>query len=345
MYTIYDYIKYYGDYSIKEINWNMIDDLLCAILVYLPIRPFECRKNMKELKKYCQNNLERTVSFAAPHAIELLNLIENTKRYKDMEVNKFQKKRNEIVQFGAATFRIGDKTIVSFEGTDGTVIGWLENFRLCYNYLTWTQKEASDYLKETILKTDKNIDVVGHSKGGNSAMASVMEVGLNIFERIDKVYNFDGPGFRLQEYNSLKFKLLQKKLINIVPSISVIGVLLCNSKYEVIKSTSKSFVAHDPVTWNIFGEFFQRDEMSMLSNKLHQTSVKGLEDLDSEMLKETIETLIDSMPKEYDAKFVINFNDLISLIKNHKNIDSRISQYLILIINTLMEALADKNNK
>ncbi|MEI3499052.1 MAG: Mbeg1-like protein [Bacilli bacterium] len=59
--------------------------------------------------------------------------------------------------------------IISFKGTDSSLIGWLENFRLAYEYPTYTQKLAIDYLKNNISFLDQDVYVVGHSKGGNLA--------------------------------------------------------------------------------------------------------------------------------------------------------------------------------
>ena len=40
MYTIYDYLKYYKDESFNDLPWNMIDNLLCSILSYVPLKSF-----------------------------------------------------------------------------------------------------------------------------------------------------------------------------------------------------------------------------------------------------------------------------------------------------------------
>ena len=74
------------------------------------------------------------------------------------------------------------------------------------------------------------IIIGGHSKGGNLAMAASMEVDNNIFNRIKKIYNFDGPGFRRQEIETEKFKRVNEKTINILPSGSLVGILMENQE-------------------------------------------------------------------------------------------------------------------
>jgi len=341
MFTIYDYINYYGKKTIDEIKWNIMDNLICSILVYLPINGFNENKTIKELAKYAEITIQ-TTSFVAPDALEILKNIKNAKRYENLIMCKYKKIVDTNIQFGAAIFRIKKKTIVSFEGTDGSSIGWIENFRLCYNYPTKTQNEAIKYLKENISIFDTNIDIVGHSKGGNMAMVSAMETSDKIFKKINKIYNFDGPGFRDEEFNSEKFKKMQEKLVNIVPTESVVGILFNNTKCHIVKSTEKAFYAHNPVTWNTYGEFFVEDELSTISKKLQKIVIKSVREIDSKMLEETVETLVKNMEKNYKEKFTINFNDLKKLISNRNNINPEITKYFIQIINILMEAFATK---
>ena len=45
MYTIIDYLKFYSDASLNEVKWNNIDNLMAAIIVYLPIPSFKDNKS------------------------------------------------------------------------------------------------------------------------------------------------------------------------------------------------------------------------------------------------------------------------------------------------------------
>ena len=40
MYTIYDYLKLYKDKNLNEVPWNMMDYLLCSLIVYIPMGSF-----------------------------------------------------------------------------------------------------------------------------------------------------------------------------------------------------------------------------------------------------------------------------------------------------------------
>ena len=211
--NIFDYAKYYKDYNFDEILFNQMDALIFSMLAYLPVSNFERGCNISNLMQKLEDG--KIKGAGAPISIELMNIIESSRRFANVEVANATNQEDTEVQFGAITFRTKNSTIVAYQGTNSSIIGWIENFMLTSEYPTKTQKLSINYLNSTITKKDKNIYVVGHSKGGNLAMTASMEADEDIFSRINKIYNFDGPGFREKELNTDKFKRMNKKTINI----------------------------------------------------------------------------------------------------------------------------------
>ena len=234
IYTIRDYLKYYRNFSVKDVHWNALDNMLCATLVYLPVKSFTGSKNITEFYSYAIKFVyEVKESMMVPMAYELLELMYDSPRYKNLKITNWENTKTAELQFGAATFRIGAETIISYKGTDYSFIGWIENFRLAYEYPTRTHTKAIEYLKNNVkLLGDKHLHVVGHSKGGNLAMVVAMEANDRIFGRIKKVYNFDGPGFRRDEFVGDKYAKLSQKLVNVIPAGSIVGVLLNNGVFK-----------------------------------------------------------------------------------------------------------------
>lgn len=337
MFTVYDYLKYYQNTSLDEVAWNVIDNLVCAILVYLPVNSFDDKKKLLELIDYWQNNMKNSGGVMAPKALDVLKLASKAKRYANLEISNFINIRNDSVQFGAATFKNGNETIISFKGTESSFIGWLENFRLFYEYPTYTQQLAIDYLKNSISLLDKNIYVVGHSKGGNLAMASVMELSNILFNKVKAVYNFDGPGFRLSEFESTKYKRLSNKLFNIIPAGSMIGTILYNDNYQVILSTEKAINEHYPTSWRIFGTLFQEGKLSGISMQFHKNTTEGINKLEKEKFKEAIEIVFQSFGREYASDLKLNFNDLKNFYRNMRNVDPTVKKYIDRIIEVLIK--------
>lgn len=333
VYTVYDYLKYYKNTSLEDVHWNALDNLVCAVLVYLPVKSFNKSFNLSEFCDYALKFKKNLPGMMAPISYEILDIIKNCKRYKELSISNFENVRTNEVQFGAATFRTDCETIVAFKGTDGSMIGWLENCRLIYEYPTYTQKKAINYLNNNISFLDNEVYVVGHSKGGNLAMASAMET--NKFKKIKKVYNFDGPGFRKKEFESLQFKKLKRKLVNILPTGSVVGVILNNDNYNVVLSNKLAFDEHFPTSWSVFGEYFVKGKLSLTSSQFHDRMSKGLENLDDVKLKQLIESFFKSFDKEYTSQFKLNFLDIRNFIRNAKNIDKQTANYLLEVVDSL----------
>lgn len=329
MYTLKDYLKYYKNVPIDKVDINDIDNLLFSTLVYLPIKGFETKMNLSDFITYSTHHkVLPDYSTMGEKAFEILDLIKSSERYKNLVVSDFINVRNEMYQFGAVRLELGKNTIIAFKGTDASSIGWFENFRLGYKYPTSTQEQAISYLKKTIKKSDKKIYITGHSKGGNLALVSAYEMDSLVLKRINKVYNFDGPGLLKKQYESEKYNTIKSKIKNIVPTGSVVGMLLYNENYEVVQSENFAFYEHYPTSWNIFGEFFVEGKLSKLSNKLHLNTIDALEELNETELEEAIETIIKKLDKKYDDKFEFNLIDFKNIIKNMKDVDPKVIKYL-----------------
>ena len=344
MYTVMDYLKYYRDIPFTEVSLNQLDFLICAILVYLPLNDFKEAKSLKDFSKIALDLENKDYDgMMIPKSYEVLKYLQNAKRYADMKIMNFVNLKNEKTQFGACKFLMDKKTIIAFKGTDGSTIGWVENFRLLYDYPTYTQRLSLNYLEDDIKFNDKNVYVVGHSKGGNLAMASVMELSRPLFKKVKKVYNFDGPGFLKKEFDSLKYRELLPKLVNIIPTGSVVGSLLFNKNYTVVESCELAFNEHYPTTWGVFGEFFLEGTLSSVSKHLNESTTIGMDNLENEKVKEAVEMILKNIEKKYDEEFEFNINDIKNLLKNRDNIDPEVAKYLTTMLPKMFFAVTGKN--
>lgn len=344
MYTIMDYLKYYQNVSFDEVHLNILDHLVLSILVYLPLNDFKEAKSLEEFSKEALKLENKEYEgMMIPKSYEILKYLQKAKRYANMKIMNFVNQKNEKTQFGACKFLINKKTIIAFKGTDGSTIGWVENFRLLYDYPTYTQRLSLKYLEDNIKFNDRNVYVVGHSKGGNLAMSSVMELSRPLFKKVKKVYNFDGPGFLKKEFTSLKYRELLPKLVNIIPTGSVVGALLFNKNYTVVESCELAFKEHYPTTWGIFGEFFLEGTLSSISKHLNESTTIGMDKLETEKVKEVIEMFLKTIDKKYDEEFEFNINDIKNLLKNRDLIDPEVAKYLTTMLPKMVFAITGKN--
>lgn len=339
MYTIIDYLNYYKDTTVKYVKLNQQDFLIFACLSYLPLDSFDGVKNLQEFVKYSVKFKSRLNGGNTGNlAYELLKIMSKSKRYQDLRIENFIFQRDDFVQFGAATFVLGKNKIIAFKGSDRSYVSWVENARMFYQYPTNTQQKAIEYLRENIRKEEDNVYVVGHSKGGNLAMVSSMELENSLLKKVKQIYNFDGPGLLKSEYQS-KYKRIKKKLVNIIPSNSMVGVLLYNENFKVIKSKNHMMETHYPSSWCLFGEFFIEDSLKVFSNQLHNYTTVTLEKIDKESLASAMEEVFEEL-KEENTKD-IGLETIKESLEKLKSTDTQVFRYL----NTFLTSLITVNKK
>lgn len=101
------------------------------------------------------------------------------------------------MQFAAMTFFYRDAfAFVGFRGTDESIVGWKEDFNMAYAMPVPAQDQASRYLATAAPYLPERIIVGGHSKGGNLAEYAALHAPADVQNRIVRVYNLDGPGFK-----------------------------------------------------------------------------------------------------------------------------------------------------
>ena len=338
MYYISDYIDYYKESDLETVKWNIMDNLVCTILAYLPIDGFTASMNLKSFYSYAvQYEKEEAVGNMIPMAFKVLKKVAESARYKDMVISDFENNKSNMAQFGAMTIRIGRITVIVYKGTDHSIIGWMENFRIAYEYPTYTQNLAIEYMKRNIKSfRDKKIYVTGHSKGGNLAIVSAMEMENRIFRNIEQVCNFDGPGLRKEEYEGEKFNRLKNKLVNIIPEGSIVGMLMYNKEYTVVKTAPASINDHYPDTWRMFGEFFVQGTLSGISTRVHENILNGVEKFSYTQVEEAFENIFGSIEQEHTSNLNLSPETILSFIKNMKDVDKEIAGTIYDIMKTLL---------
>lgn len=337
MFTIYDYLDYYKNCSFEEVGFNQMDAMLFACLVYLPIKSFSENKSYKDFVSYAYTFYKDDYSgVMKPSSFALLNKIKTSKRYENIIISNFKNIRNNDTQFGAMSVRFNDNLLIAFKGSDSSLISWIENLRLNYQYPTYTQSKGIKYAKDNILDSDKNVYLVGHSKGGNLAMCAGMEIPSGLRDKVKVIYNFDGPGFLKKEYDK-KFNLIKEKVVNIVPSGSVVGMCLYNDNFKSVKSKDLAFGEHYPVGWGVFGEFFVKTSLSRVSKQIHEMTTTNLDAVDKKQLGETIEELCKGLGVDYDSDFHLSISEIWEIIRNMKGIDPKVYKYLTSVMQTLMK--------
>ena len=330
----FDYLKYYGNYTFEEREFNEIDNVILSMLAYVDYTDI-VSENYKEKKTISEVSKEyfakHTKEYINDHilgmrtAIDLLKAVSTTRRFKDLLVFNYLYIGNEESQFSAITFDLGNKEYyVAFEGTDPLVSAWEEDCKMAYSFPVEAHKKAKKYLRKYTFKNVKLI-VGGHSKGGNLALVASMCTNFLVRWKIKKIYNNDGQGLRLKELNSYRFKRIDKKYIHIIPDSSIIGLFLNHKdNYIVIKSNMPGLISHDAKTWQIDHNTFIRDELSRFSKVFNEGFSKWLSSYNENELELFTKNVFDILKEnniETFMQFKNNYRLVYDVLRTSKTVD------------------------
>ena len=273
--NVVDYIKKNGHLTFNEKPFNEVDKLILANLSYVDFKDIlsNSKKTIEEVKKEFiekKYHLDKNI-MAIKGGIKLLILMSKTNRYKDLLLYNYERVINEEEQFGAITIEINKNLIyISFEGTTDDMIGWEEDFRMCFEFPIKSQRRAIKYLNKFTFKR-VNIIIGGHSKGGNLALVSSMYCNFLVRRKIKEIYSYDGPGLLKKYLNTRKYKRIDKRYKHIIPNNSMIGMMLYTKDDEVIKTKSFGLLSHFAFYWQVDDNDLIKDSLNKSSIELHKS--------------------------------------------------------------------------
>lgn len=264
--NIIDYLKWRGDLSFRQDPFNEVDNLCLCHMTYTVFDDFidfNSKLTIKEVSdlfflKHSEEEIKASKSFVAD-APYTLRALAQSKRFKDLKIENFISILNEETteQFCALQIDLGGGLIfVSFRGTDDTIVGWKEDFKITYE-ITEAQKSALNYVNKYLLKGRKYI-FSGHSKGGNLAIYAAMNAPKRIRNKIESVYSMDGPGIADEFIDEKLYQEIKDRYIKIVPEFDVFGTIYDHCEnLKVVKSDAFFLNQHATTSWQVMGNDFE----------------------------------------------------------------------------------------
>ena len=249
------YLDNYGDLTFDRVHFNEVDALILACLAYPKYNEIvgdteicEGDNLLRLLERYDDSSLTERKKLN----ITLLIRVCSLPRYYGIKIIHYRHSLNKDIceQFQAVSFLFNDYMIVSFCGTDNTVVGLKEDLNMSYLEITPSEIDAVNYLKEiTSLYPDKQLILVGHSKGGRLAVSSAKSISDKTCIR--DIYTFDSPNYPNEFYDN-EYKKIEKKIHNYVPEDSIVGRLINEPKNPIIVKSHNSLIQqHDLSSWII----------------------------------------------------------------------------------------------
>jgi len=327
--TLFDYIKWRGDLSFRDVPLNEVDSLIFSLLTYLDLQeiippthhtggiPIKAAANAF----FAQNPDPKKISMGLivpKEIVSLFRALKDTKRYRSVEmkahVNLIDLQKE--MQFSATTFFLEDGCmVVAYRGTDDTLVGWKENFNMSFMSVVPAQEQAMHYLNEAAEHYNGNvIYVTGHSKGGNLAVYAAVHSKPSVKKKLSAVWSNDGPGFGSGMLNNPEYLSLRPIIHTLVPHSSVVGMLLEHDEnYTVIKSRQAGLFQHDGISWDVMGgAFIHLKNVTSESKRLDITLNQWIKQMTPEQREQFVEALYQVL----SADNASTLTDLISITKN-----------------------------
>ncbi|MCD7840780.1 MAG: DUF2974 domain-containing protein, partial [Erysipelotrichaceae bacterium] len=333
-YTILDYINLRGDLTIDKVSYNELDALILSLISYFDLSAitFSDSIPIKLHDAYIRYESHHLGNPTNNNDI-LFHLLACAPRYQNIRIINFQSELDKemIKQFAAVTLLLDDETmVISYRGTDDSLIGWHEDFLMLCDNVVAAQEEALEYLnsvhnyqssfndymhnkylghifqrlwKYIHYKKHRPLWLLGHSKGGNLAMYAGSLSSKDIQDRIIKIDNFDGPGFQENILTNPGYQRILPKIQSTVPHYSFFGTILGHEEiYKVIESQNIGMYQHDAFSWCIdihgFIDTTLSDEVIQFSNEV-QTFLDRLTNEEKHQFVEAMFDLFDKMNIHY----------------------------------------------
>ena len=295
------YAQQYRAQTFEDKVLTDIDVLVLTEIAYLPFdeivpQSFDITDAIslnqlgKEFEKIKEKEHEKNPFMITEERIQLLELVSNSQRYKDIKVFGFMNDIDDELtkQFAAVSYQWEEENRwIIFRGTDESLTGWKEDFMMTYSDLIPAQTDAIEYLKKQAETFSGTLNVSGHSKGGNlSLYASAMQNEV-VQNRIGQIYCWDSPGVHRSILSTEGYQRVVSKAKRYIPQDSIVGLMLESQvPYHIIESQGSGISQHSALMWNIEEDrFVELRELTRNSQLTDQTFKQWTEAVSDEDLK------------------------------------------------------------
>lgn len=288
MSDMFDYLVWRGDLTFGRSGFNPVDALVLSSLSYIDYSGIVSetardRKFLRDVAKAFFALPDHEERVRVKKDLELLEMAAETERFGKIGLTFYRDlyDAQKELQFAAVTYLLDDgSAVVTYRGTDMTLVGWKEDFNMTFQESIPAQREALTYLEELVENWDipgegvsAPLFLIGHSKGGNLAVYAAAKTGEEIQKRIVEIHNQDGPGFPEHMMKDEGYLKVVPKIFTFIPQSSVVGRLLEHEEpYIVVKSKQIGPLQHDPYSWEVLGkEFIYLEEITGSTRFINQT--------------------------------------------------------------------------
>lgn len=331
MVIIFDYLDQVAYDSIYDTPFNELDMLMLTEITYLPFDQIvsdqmspDCTCRLFEAAEKAPQDLSMLVT---KNRLKLLEKVASSTRFKNIRLMGYVNDIDPDVQkqFAAMIFKIKpDSYVLTFRGTDDSIIGWKEDFHMTYMDQVPAQKTAVNYLRKAMDALPGQFILTGHSKGGNLASYAASQIEPEYQERIQSIYSYDAPGLNHSVITSQGYQTISDKIKRYIPQGSIVGMMLETPKQaQIVKSTAIGGLAqHDTFSWQISDQtFVLLDNLNPDSLQVDKTLKNWVDSVSDEELKDFFDLffglILDAgISSINDLTKLENFNKILAVFEN-----------------------------
>lgn len=328
---IFDYLDQVAYDSIYDTPFNELDMLMLTEITYLPFDQIvseqmspDCTCRLFEAAEKVPQDLSMLVT---KNRLKLLEKVASSTRFKNIKLIGYVNDIDPDVQkqFAAMIFKIKpDSYVLTFRGTDDSIIGWKEDFHMTYMDQVPAQKTAVNYLRKAMDALPGQFILTGHSKGGNLASYAASQIEPEYQERIQSIYSYDAPGLNHSVITSQGYQTISDKIKRYIPQGSIVGMMLETPKQaQIVKSTAIGGLAqHDTFSWQISDQtFVLLDNLNPDSLQVDKTLKNWVDSVSDDELKDFFDLffglILDAgISSINDLTKLENFNKILAVFEN-----------------------------
>ena len=279
-----DYIEWLGDVDFYGKPFNDVDAVILCLISYFDLAPVldkDGEATVAECMPFIpEGKLKLKITGGDLGNVDVFRAAAASKRFGQLYISDYVEEMDldQNLQFSAVTFSFEDEwSFIAFRGTDSSLIGWKEDFMMGYTQ-TVAQRMALEYARRVITKGDEaDLDGVpsttflrrrstiekarqealrtwyigGHSKGGNLALYAAALLPEELMDRVDHVWDLDGPGFAPEVVSLDLIEKIDPKTTKVIPEYDVIGRIMevKISDTKVIVSSNMGILEHNIASW------------------------------------------------------------------------------------------------
>jgi hypothetical protein len=361
---IFDYIRWRGDLSFHAAPFNPVDNIILTHISYFPfdrivggpeensgITIAEAAKKIAGILRRRPGAFDDELVFRDDPA--LVAALGSSGRYGNLELRGYVNQIDPAAekQFSALSILgCGGFSLISYRGTDNTIVGWKEDFNMGFSDIIPAQLEAVSYLETMAAKIRGPLCLGGHSKGGNLAIYAAAFCGKHTRRRIRRIYSNDAPGFKRRVLESSGFAEIKDRIQSFIPQSSVVGMLFEHPEdYTVVKSSQTGLMQHDVFSWEVERDDLVRvKEVSQGSVFMNRTVGDWLGGLDSGQLRRFTDALYEILLSAKTNSLPKLGNDWLTsaslMIRSYNGVDGATKKLIAETISAFFKAARNNIN-